>query len=202
MKRILTLTFISLLIQSCRNESSVKETEKPKEYSFFIKDYQDKFKHNNLREFEKCAVNDLNKEKPIYKIHYPILDELALQIYQNEFSTEKSVSETTKVLYSIQNTTGHQGILIAGMDDDWVDKIAYYSFDLNGKFIAKLILYECGGDGGYYNETYGKFINDTVYVRHSIGFDPNDEDMNQAQSDTTMNEYIVHRNGEISKIEK
>lgn len=205
MTRHIILLFLLQLLISCSQDNkhvadnNIETAIEKKEYRFFITDYKDKFKHQKLKSFDRCGIKDLNGDKFIADLHLPIIKDLAYKIFQNNKYISDTLHEGTQVLYSIQTDKGHQGILIAGMGDDWVDRIEYRSYDFNGKLIAKLYLYECGGDGGYSSESFGEFINDSTYIRKSIYCDPNDEDMNHAVCDSVTKKFTIHSNGNIEE---
>jgi hypothetical protein len=171
-----------------------------KDFYFFISEYRDQFKHSKLSVFKRCAVNDLNSQRAIYTIHLPVTRELAYKVFQDHKYVPHVFGEGTKVLYSIQAEKGHQGILIAGLDDDWVDRIYYYSYTPDGKLITKCCLYECGGDGGYSSESFGEFINDSTYIRTSVYCDPKDEDLTGFKCDSIVKKVIIHSNGRIEEL--
>jgi len=206
-RNIILLFFFQLLI-SCSQDNKhiadnhVETVVMKKEYRFFISEYKDKFKHQNLTSFDRCGIKDLNGDNFIADLHLPIIKELAFKIFQDNKYISDTLHEGTQVLYSIQKSKGHQGILIAGMGDDWVDRIEYISYDFNGKLIARLFLYECGGDGGYTSESFGKFINDTTYTRSSIYCEPKDEETGIYKCDSLSNTFIIHYNGQIEEIKK
>lgn len=206
MTRHITLIFILLFTLSCSQDkkegidNNVETVVEKKDFRFFISEYKDKFKHHNLITFDRCSIKDLNGDKFIADQHIPITKDLALKIFQDNKYISDTLTEGTKVLYSIQTDKGHQGILIAGMGDDWVDRIEYISYDFNGKLISRLFLYECGGDGGYSSESFGKFINDTTYIRKSIYCEPKDEETGIYKCDSLNNKFIIHYNGQIEEI--
>jgi hypothetical protein len=171
-----------------------------KDFYFFITEYRDQFKHTNIRQFKRCAIQDLNRQQAIFTIHTPVTRKLAYKVFQDHKYVLPILHEETKVLYSIQAEKGHQGILIAGMDEDWVDRIYYYSYTLDGRLISKCCLYECGGDGGSSSASFGEFANDSTYIRTSIYRDPINEDLTKLSYDSTVSKIIIHSNGCIEEL--
>ena len=198
MRQTFILIFAILILQSCSAPSD-KLTSDPS--TFFVKDYKDKFKHTDIIEFPRCGIKDLNGSKPIQEIHTPITGDLAYKIFQDGKYVSDTINEWTKVLYSIQSHKGHQAILIGGMDDDWVDKLIYRSYDKTGKFISELILYECGGDGGYSTLTYGEF-KDSLYFRTTVNCELKDDESTEVVCDSVTNKFILHSNGKFEDISK
>jgi hypothetical protein len=185
-----------LTIISCR-QTSKRTSDLEQKTKFFIKNHLNEFKHSNIQNFPKGYFTDLNTIRPIYENHTPIIKDLYLEIFQDTSRIDTVLSEGTKVLYSIQKSKGHQGILIAGMNDAWVDDIIYRSYDKNGKFISELVLYQNGGDGGYYTQGFGKFINDTTYFKYTIECEILDMEKNIEKCDSVAQKYYIHNNGKI-----
>ncbi len=198
MRQTIIIIFSILIFDAC-NTSSDNSTSRHSE--FYVKDYKDKFKHKDIVKFPRCGINDLNGSRPIQEIHTPITGELAFKVFQDNIHVSDTINEWTKVLYSIQNNKGHQAILLGGMDDDWVDKLIYYSYDKNGKFISKLTLYECGGDGGYTTVTYGEF-KDSLYSRTTVNCELKDDESTEVICDSVTNKFILHFNGKFEDISK
>jgi len=199
LKRPILLVTLIAFVVACqstisRRLSSVHST------SFYIEEYRSKFPHTNIRVFNHGSLKDFSIDTPVFMTHFPILSDLALKVYQDTSRVRNVEDETTKVLYSIQQEKGHQGILIAGTDDDWVNRIIYYSYELKGKLIGSLTLYEIGGDGGYSTYSSGRFLNDSTYIRESINCGPVNDDLDNIKCDTATFKFLIHQNGRIDTL--
>jgi hypothetical protein len=196
--KIISFFILSFLLNfiSCR-QTDKRKSDVEQKTKFFIKDHFKKFKHSNIQNFPKGYFTDLNTKRAIYEIHTPIIKDLYLQIFQDTSRVDTVLSEGTKVLYSIQKLKGYQGILIAGMNDAWVDDIIYRTYDMNGKFISELVLYQNGGDGGYYTQGFGRFVNDTTYFKYTIECEIVDMEKNIEKCDSVALKYYIHNDGKI-----
>ncbi len=197
MRSAALLVITIFIVQSC---APLSKDAKPGPALFFIKDHAQQFKHQHITTFPRCGIKDLTGDEPGYTLHKPITGDLAYQVFQDGKYVSDSLNEWTRFLYAVQNTSGHQAIVIGGMDDDWVNRLYYRSYDRDGKFVAELILYECGGDGGYTTETFGKFINDSVYRRTSVNCELSDEVAGDVQCDSLLNLFIIHTTGKIEEV--
>lgn len=191
------LSLIFFILQSCSSEPNQSDSENS---LFFIRNTKNQFKHQNIKKFPRCGIKDLSGSAPSEEIHKSITGDLAYQIFQDGKYVSDTLTEGTRFLYSIQQTRGHQGILIGGMDDDWVNRLYYRSYDLQGKFVAELVIYECGGDGGYTTESFGKFINDSVYVRTTVNCELSDAVAGDVLCDSVSKRFLIHAKGTIEEL--
>ncbi|WP_157278265.1 hypothetical protein [Olivibacter sitiensis] len=183
--------------------TEIRDSEEPTMANgyFLIAKYEKDFPHRDMTVFDEASIKDLNTEGAVYERYRPIIGELAREVYQDTAFVPNQLREDTKVLYSIQKARGHQAILIAGMDDDWVDKVIYRSYNGEGKFVAQVVLYESGGDGGYSTRSFGRFVNDSTYMRTTIecemDFDAKEE---KEVCDTVKATYLIRDSGKVERI--
>ena len=53
------------------------------------------------------------------------------------------------------------------------------------------------GDGGYYTQGFGKFINDTIYIKYTIECEIVDMEKNIKKCDSVAQKYYIHNDGKI-----
>lgn len=173
------------------------ESEKNEIKDFFISNFAKKFTYKNIKKFEQRFV-----ETKIYnnsgKINGYIISE-------NDFGTIFQKSEIclsnydySPIYYSIQNEKGYQSITVIGMDDDWCFKVCLLNYNMDGKLIGNVFLYESGGDGGYSTDAWGEYINDSIYIKTKLDIEPDENDNSIFFCDSIINEIKIDYKGKIT----
>lgn len=124
-----------------------------------------KFKYSDLNEF---SIDTLDWEKR--KEFYPKIDSLEFfQVYQDaskNYLAQSPNSIDLDFFYSKQKSTRKliERTFLQQREGEYCDRILYNIYDLKGKLISSFIVASGCGDGGYYETSKGKFLNDSTYV--------------------------------------
>ncbi len=161
---------------------------------FFHQEKATCFNEDSIHQFEKSILRKGVDSSAV-------IDELAHQVYNKTelYPWEESALEYTDYLYSIQTQKGHTGIVVFGMNEGWVYQLKYYSYDHLGRKVDEIPLAEWGGDGGYFRESNGCFINDSIYHYEFLETEYNFENETTEVIDSGEIQYVIHENGDIDK---
>lgn len=188
----------STLIVACNSE---KEEENRLDFSTI----ENKFKYENLDHFYIDTI-DWVKRKEMYAI----LDSNTFYHVYQDTSIKYTETDPDGVdcnfFYSKQNSPRNliEFTVLSQSESDYCDHISYNIYDLKGKLISSFIVARQCGDGGYYEVSSGKFLNDSTYEFLSED-NYNSEDSENADLNTHSKIItVIHDNGTItqSKSEK
>lgn len=162
---------------------------------------RDKFKYGHLNAFASDTISWDNRPG-FYKVvdsvtHFHIFQDTSYQYSEpSEFSTE------LEFFYSRQKVNSRKLLeltILSQSETDFCDEIRYLIYDLKGKLVSSFKVAGTCGDGGYYEKSHGRFLNDSVYQMFT-------ED-NYKTEDTEQSDIVtfskmtttIHRDGTIGQ---
>ena len=133
--------------------------------SFNLDEKRDKFKYSDLDSFKMDNLGWDERDS----IYHRLTHEEFYQVYRDTtlpYSGEYQHSIDLDFYYSTENRFSQfQEITVLwqreGINCEGID---YLLFDLDGKLIDKFLVAGGCGDGGYIDEKYGRFTNDSTYI--------------------------------------
>ncbi len=164
LRHIIILVCFVIFTTTCRDIDSPKNRDKLSRTSLDLESIKSKFKYHDLKEF---SIDTISWEKrPDY---YQVLDTISYyQIYQDtskQYSGPSTEDLDQEYYYSIQNSS--RGLIelttLSQMEGEYCDLIYYNIYGSNGKLKTSFPVARRCGDGGYYDEASGKFLNDSIY---------------------------------------
>ena len=168
---------------------------------FQIQDFKANFKFGKITSFNRDFVN-----KEVYSGQNKGFIKIKAKDFQTIFQNSKidfgmgaSGGYYDPIYYSIQNTKGYQAITVIGIDDDWTNKVCLLTYNLKGMLMGAAYLYEKGGDGGYWTDAWGKFINDSIYYKTSLRCEPDEKDDNFCYIDSINSIIQIGNNGLVNE---
>ena len=205
-KSILILLIISSCI-SCKNLTKNKITDSnintlSNKYMFDLNTSREKFKFEHLNSFSMDSI-DWEKRKNHYKklteIEFFSIYQDSLRNYQGDY--EQSID--LEFYYSIQNRKSdfNEITILWQKEGEYCDGITYLIFDNKGKIIDRFPVAGSCGDGGYYDEKYGEFLNDSIYKMTYEDYNERDEPEIGIKR-VFERFYTISKNGKVKMNEK
>ncbi|TKB99130.1 hypothetical protein [Pedobacter cryophilus] len=194
------------IISSCtEQQKKIEEAEQIQELKPVINLLYDSIKLNSFKysDLVKFSTDSIEWEKR--KGFYTRLDSLEFfQVYQD--TSERYLAQSDRSIdldfyYSKQKSKRNliERTFLQQRESEYCDRILYHLYDLNGKLINKFIVASHCGDGGYYENSEGKFINDSTYVLLTEDNYKTEDTVKQNTITYTKTTTIIKRNGEINQ---
>lgn len=162
---IILLLLTVFVVASCDDQTSktIGDRSGTKYFEFSAVEY--KFKYSGLTEFSIDTIQ-WNKRRDFYSK----IDSIEFfHIYQDttkkEYLGRYSESIDLDFFYSKQKSK--RGLIeftiLTQREGEYCDRILYNIYDINGKLISSFRVAGSCGDGGYYENASGIFLNDSTY---------------------------------------
>ncbi len=178
-QNVILILIIIISFLSCKNKGKEKiENSEIKidTCSFDLNVNKHKFKFEHLESFSMDSI-DWGKRKNHY---HKLTESEFFSVYQDTSINYQGVSDQSIDLdffYSIQNRNSElkEVTILWQREGEYCEGITYYIFDKKGKIIDRFPVAGSCGDGGYYDEKYGEFLNDSVYKMTYEDYNERDE---------------------------
>lgn len=196
----LLIAVISItLSQGCQ---SAAEQQAPKEKKAALYNLKDKFKYQDLQEFQIDSFNFDTRPG-----HYQEVDSNAFKlIFQEGDRPFIGQDYDRDYYYSWQNrdTNFIEFTILTQDESSYCDILRYYIYDRKGKFISKFDLAASCGDAGWTFTGSGRQIDKTNFISETVesdmkeGSTPEDE---KQEGDSISYSISIAPNGSVTKKE-
>ena len=143
---------------SCKTKTENRTSENG--FLFDFEANKENFHNGHLNSFSLNSIdwkeNKLLSENDFYSIYQD-----SLINYLGGFEESQDID----LFYSIQNRNSNfnEITILWHREGEYCLGISYFIFDKKGKLIERFPVAISCGDGGYSSESYGHFLNDTIY---------------------------------------
>jgi len=207
----LILALMLTLGSGCSNSSQEHEAEHDRnsksEYftNNLLLDFETlrkKFKFGHLDSFTMDSIEWHERVN-----HYQKMSgEEFYSVYQDtsmEYMGEYQYNIDLDFLYSIQDRHSNfrELTVLWQREGSYCDGIQYLIFDRTGKLISSFPLVGACSDGGFYESSYGKFLNDTTY-RLTIEDNYESERFKTEIITITEQVYTITKQGDVTKTQR
>jgi hypothetical protein len=196
--RYIRFFLIILFFTSC-----IDQPDNVNDYTFELEKIAPKFKYSNRSSFEMDSISwnerssHYNRltQQDFYSIH---------QDPNKEYLGTHPLSVDQEYYYSIQkrNSKFHEITVLWQLENEYCQGITYFIFSKKGKLIDQFPVAGSCGDGGFFDEKKGRFINDSTYQLIVIDNYKTPDITEPTILTTTEKTYRIDQDGKVNLTEK
>ena len=184
MKKVLLVLFVFFGMLSCTPKGG-----------FQISDFKTNFKYDKLKTYkDNIHIQELVNSKK------SILNDEQLKVVIQNSGIEFDTHDHNPVLLNGRMLDDIQVISVLGLIDGYCYKVYVMTYNKEGEFIDSEVLFQNGGDAGFYIESKGKFKNDRTFIRKTNNCEADEIEMGVYNHNCvkTETEVKIGEDGHIS----